>query len=265
MNCERIEVSVIVPFHDDIRLLRRAVESIVKQKNVTNCGIIEIVVSSDSEEYSTEQITIHLENLIEDGFDLKVCKNIYPPGPGSNRNNAIEKANGQYIAFLDADDEWLEDKLMLQLSYLRTGYNFSCTGYTFRECNIHMTPPRTIATGRSLFFSFRPIGTSTVMISRDLLNYNRFPDLWLCQDLIMWARLLDQKDSKFKSVKKPLCIYSMSSGRTSFISKRTTLKAYYIAARSHGIDPLSSIMALAIYTLRGIYNKHILKRIKLIN
>ena len=107
------EVSVIVPFHNDIKLLRRAVRSIVKQKNISDDIFIEVVVSSDSKEYSTKEITIHLEDLIENKFNLMVSKNNYPPGPGSNRNNAIEKASGKYIAFLDSDDEWHEDKLMI--------------------------------------------------------------------------------------------------------------------------------------------------------
>ena len=77
----------------------------------------------------------------------------------------------------------------------------------------------------------------------------------------MWAKLLDLKNCKFKSVKKPLCLYSISSGRTSLASKRETLGAYYIAARKHGINPFSSFLALTVYVLRGIYNKHILKQV----
>lgn len=52
-------------------------------------------------------------------------------GAGAARNNSIEKANGRYIAFLDSDDMWHEDKLMKQVDFMLTGhYGLTYTAYS---------------------------------------------------------------------------------------------------------------------------------------
>jgi len=51
--------------------------------------------------------------------DLVVVEDTESRGPSWARNQGIERANTRYIAFLDADDEWLDDKLSRQLTEMR--------------------------------------------------------------------------------------------------------------------------------------------------
>ena len=51
-------------------------------------------------------------------------------GAAITRNNALRRAKGRWIAFLDSDDLWSEDKLEKQLRFMvKNGYHFSYTGY----------------------------------------------------------------------------------------------------------------------------------------
>jgi len=95
--------SVVVPVHNKRPHLERCISSILRQ-DFSNFEIL--IVDDISSDGSAEII---------DGFlDVRVRKfKRVVPGPGgyAARNLAIENSHGQWIAFLDADDEWLPNHL----------------------------------------------------------------------------------------------------------------------------------------------------------
>jgi glycosyltransferase involved in cell wall biosynthesis len=96
-------VSVLIPTYDDGRLLEEALQSVASQ-TYTNVEVI-VVDGSDSRRVKT---------LVA---PLAWAEYHYqePRGPGAARNLALEHADGDYIALLDADDRWLPQKLETQL------------------------------------------------------------------------------------------------------------------------------------------------------
>ena len=51
-------------------------------------------------------------------------------GAAITRTKAMELANGKYMAFLDSDDLWYEEKLEKQLKFMKSNaFNFTCTAY----------------------------------------------------------------------------------------------------------------------------------------
>ena len=62
----------------------------------------------------------------------KRLKNAVNSGAAVSRNNAIEVANGRWIAFLDSDDLWNANKLSKQLAFMyEKKYVFFFTHYYF--------------------------------------------------------------------------------------------------------------------------------------
>ena len=56
---------------------------------------------------------------------------------GANaRNTGINKSRGKYITFLDDDDEFLKDRLEKIIKKLEEGYDFVCTGYSYKKNNV---------------------------------------------------------------------------------------------------------------------------------
>jgi glycosyltransferase involved in cell wall biosynthesis len=123
------KVSVIIPSYNRFDSLLVAVESVFAQtyKN------IEILIINDgstdirykSHNFPKHVSTIHLEEN---------QKKIHGFGPGSIRNFGTELAKGKYLAFLDDDDIWLNQKLELQIKALEEShFKFSSTEGFFGE------------------------------------------------------------------------------------------------------------------------------------
>jgi GT2 family glycosyltransferase len=102
-----LSVSVIIPTYNRRHVLVRALKSVINQ----NCPAKEIIVIDDGSSDGTE-------HMIQQQFpQVRYC---YQPNQGVShaRNAGIKLATGDWIAFLDSDDEWLPDKLSRQSTAL---------------------------------------------------------------------------------------------------------------------------------------------------
>jgi glycosyltransferase involved in cell wall biosynthesis len=104
-----MKVSVILPTHNRPDLLNRAIDSVIDQ----TYDNIELLIVDDSSETDTESI-------VEEYNDRRIryFEHEQNQGPAAARNTGIEQATGDYIAFLDDDDEWRHSKLEKQVPLL---------------------------------------------------------------------------------------------------------------------------------------------------
>jgi len=94
-------VSVIIPTYNREKLISKAINSVIKQ----NYSDWEIIIVDDRSTDHTKEL---IEEFIRSDSRIKYYINQRNKGPGGARNYGIEQASGEYIAFLDSDDEWLE-------------------------------------------------------------------------------------------------------------------------------------------------------------
>ena len=97
-------VSVILPVHNGERLFPQAVESVLKQAHRP----IEIIIIDDGSTDGTAQVAAGLADQVRYLFQLNA-------GPAAARNLGIRESNGEFIAFIDADDLWPAGKLAAQM------------------------------------------------------------------------------------------------------------------------------------------------------
>lgn len=102
-------VSIIIPAFNRERYLAQTIESVLSQ---TYRPIETIVVDDGSTDKTAE---------VAEGFSDKV-RCFYQPnsGCGAARNAGVLKARGSFLAFLDSDDLWMEDKLSRQMAVLQS-------------------------------------------------------------------------------------------------------------------------------------------------
>jgi glycosyltransferase involved in cell wall biosynthesis len=103
-------VSVIIPTYNRADLIGRAVKSVFMQTYAN----LEIIVVDDASSDNTAKVV----NSISDGR-LKFIRHDVNKGPAASRNTGLRNSHGDYITFLDSDDEWLPQKIALQLDVFK--------------------------------------------------------------------------------------------------------------------------------------------------
>lgn len=161
----QLDVSVIIPCFNAHETLERCIESVARQ----TCYPCEIVIVDDGSDVPIGDLIEKLRSFID--VPIKFLSQPNSGAPAA-RNAAIEVASGKYLAFLDADDIWLPDKLKIQYALMeKHNLLLSGHGYAFNDVD---SVSKTILTAvksrhiRRLSFVYgNPLFTPTVMVRRD--------------------------------------------------------------------------------------------------
>ena len=103
------KVSVVIPTHNRANLVGRAIQSVLDQ----TYRDFELIVVDDASTDGTEEVTKALNDN-----RIRYIHHMMNRGASGARNTGIENANGEYIAFLNDDDEWLPEYLDQMISFL---------------------------------------------------------------------------------------------------------------------------------------------------
>ena len=112
MPPEFADVSVIIPAYRAAATIGRALESVAHQTSKPR----EAIVVVDGSDDGTYEAALGLAGDMK-GVETKVYRQDHQ-GAGAARNKAVMEASCHYVAFLDADDEWLPEKLERSLEHL---------------------------------------------------------------------------------------------------------------------------------------------------
>lgn len=148
-------VSVVIPVRNGARYLSEAIESVLRQEG--HSGLEVIVVDNGSTDRSRE---------IAESFETPVRLIVEAePGAARARNSGVAAAQGEFLAFLDADDLWQPGKIERQLAALRAREDLDMV---FTHGENFLSPELTEAQGRSVKFleGIQPLITSSAMLAR---------------------------------------------------------------------------------------------------
>jgi glycosyltransferase involved in cell wall biosynthesis len=181
------KVSVIIPVFNRYRELERAVESVVSQ----TMPDLEIILVDDG---SSPSITSNC-NLDDPRITLIRFDTCH--GVSFARNRGIEKSTAPLIALLDSDDEWVNNKLEMQLNYIseNTGTRVVHTEETWIRNGKRVNQKhRHRKEGGDIFnrsLELCLMSPSSILLSRDIFDsYGQFDEsLVVCEDYDMWLRI----------------------------------------------------------------------------
>ena len=106
-------VSIVIPHFNRAETMTRCLNSVLTQSYQNyEC----LVIDDGSKEEELQFLKRIIETLNDRRFRLIL--HAHNKGGGAARNTGIENAEGEFIAFLDSDDEWRSDKLSKQLSFM---------------------------------------------------------------------------------------------------------------------------------------------------
>lgn len=190
-----MQISVIIPTYNRAEVLVRALDSVLAQSRPAD----EIIVVDDGS-------TDHTEKVMQDYPEARYLQqdNL---GVSAARNLGIAVANGDWLAFLDSDDEWLPHKLEKQCELVAANPDFKLVhteeiwirnGKRVNQMDKHEKA------GGDIFQRCLPlcaISPSSVMIHRSLFDeLGKFDEtLPACEDYDLWLRICAQEQVLYES------------------------------------------------------------------
>ena len=176
-----IKVSVIIPFYNRGYIVNECLNQVLKQ----TLREIEIICVDDG---SLDNTSEALNTLQKKDNRIKVISKMNG-GAGSARNEGLKVALGEYIAFLDSDDNWVNDKVLEQLYNISVKNDASlCKAKLFVKRTDEIKLMEETVASEVGFKDFRNIKSGyyfySYLYKRELLERNKilFPDLYIYED-----------------------------------------------------------------------------------
>ncbi|MGN0282432.1 MAG: glycosyltransferase family 2 protein [Prevotella sp.] len=220
-------VSIITPTWACAPFISETINSVLSQtyKNW------ELLIQDDCSTDNTKEV---VEEFIAENPEIrskiKYECNQKNSGAAITRNNALRRAKGRWIAFLDADDLWMPEKLEKQLRFMaENGYDFSYTRYEEinnegQKTGVVISGPKHVT--KLGMYSFCWPGCLTVMYNRERYGLLQIADIKKNNDYAMWLKVCGKLDCHLLDE----CLAKYRRGRIGSISTHgytTMIKWHY--------------------------------------
>lgn len=225
------KISAVVPSYNREKTIKRCIDSIINQ----TYHVFEIIVVDDGSSDNTVSI---IEKEYSDRVTIIEQNH---KGAQAARNAGIRKAKGDYIAFLDSDDEWLPDKLELQVRELKKNENAVICGNGYIQTDwkneiplvYHSHDVKHFRKGNRKIFRMRGVSgqayhailkNSFCMFQAILTSRNNLFEIGLLDENVPSYQEWDTgirlaQKFEFIFIRKPLFVYYLHDGDT--ISKNS--------------------------------------------
>lgn len=160
-------VSVIIPNYNSEKFIAETIESVLAQTYEN----FELLVIDDC---SSDGSAAILEEYAKKDSRIRLFRNERNRGAAYTRNVGLREARGKWIAFLDSDDVWLEEKLEKQVAFMQeNGYAFTYTYYSrmdedSQDLNEVITGPKVIK--KRKMYRYNYLGCLTVMYDSEVMG-----------------------------------------------------------------------------------------------
>ena len=239
-------VSIITPCFNSEKFISQSIQSVIDQTH-TNWEMIIV------DDYSNDKTVVIIEKFLKIDDRIQLFKLDKNSGAGVARNFAIQKSNGNFIAFLDADDLWKPEKLQKQLDFMKLHdlpftFSFYETIDEYRNLlNETLTTPLKISYNQLYYCNW--IGNLTAIYSVDFFGKIEISSIKKRQDWLLWLQVLKQiktaipvpeslafyrvredsiSASKLKLLKYNFNVYRKFSNRNTILSTLDMIRFLYV-------------------------------------
>jgi len=241
-----------MPLYNAEAFVAEAIESVLAQSH-RDWELI--VVDDASTDNSCAVVTGYAE------VDQRVRLICLPDNAGAAaaRNRGTEEAAGRFIAFLDADDTWLDDKLRAQVQLMvSNNVHLSYTNYAAideagNRTGLVFEAPAEMTYSRLLMTNY--IGCSTAMYDVEFCGKRKFPNLRRRQDYGLWLSILKLPGVRARSTGEIQVLYRIRKNSISSNKLRAARYNWILYREVEGLGFFQSAFYLASYMIIGLVRR----------
>ncbi|WP_367237612.1 glycosyltransferase family 2 protein [Pseudomonas sp. Rh2] len=246
-----VEVSVVMPLYNAAPYFRNSVESVLRQ-TYKNWELI--VVDDCSTDGSGEEAL----ELSKRDPRIHYLRNAVNSGVAFSRNVALERAVGRFVAFLDSDDEWLEDKLERQLDFAvrKSSAITYCSYFRVSEAGneLGVVRPKKRVFYKDMLFR-NHIGNLTAMYDRARLPSLRFKSVGH-EDYLFWVEAIAEVGfAELVPSEAPLARYLVRRASLSGNKLKAAKWQWLNYRKNIGLGYLQSMFYFCCYALGSVLRK----------
>jgi glycosyltransferase involved in cell wall biosynthesis len=249
-------ISVVIPTYNRALDLKRALVSLTNQ----NYKKFEVLICDDG---STDN-TFEIANEFKSKLNINYKKIQNSGKPAIPRNLGIANAKGKYIAFLDSDDWWHENKLQLAFEYLENGADLVYSDFfsvkSLKKFDCIKVRRLSDNVTKDLLMNGNPICTSSVIVRKSILDvvglFNEDTDFIAWEDFDLWLRI-SKHTNKLIHIPETLIYYWEGGGNISTNIRKIftwqAIRRYYIKNAEYSCPWIYKSLGNSLFKLKKYY------------
>ena len=240
-------VSIVMPAYNSEKYISDSINSVIKQTYTD----WELIIIDDCSKDNTLSIVKEFQATYN---NIRIYRNDENSGVSKTRNKGIYEAQGEWIAFLDSDDMWEENKLAIQMKYAqKNNANFMFTGVSYIDENGSyykgiFEVPEKVAYKKLLKQNI--ISCSSVLVKKSYFTDIKMENDNIHEDFCVWLKILRLEPFAY-GINQPLLIYRISRNSKSG-NKIKSLKMAYKTYRYLGINPVKACYFMLFYIAKNL-------------
>ena len=241
-------VSIITPSYNSEKFIKDCVDSVLSQ-TFQNW---EMIIVDDCSNDNSKDIISVLSAKDERIKSIFLEENV---GSAEARNIAIRQAKGKYIAFLDSDDIWNEDKLENQISFMNEkDIAFSFTSYQPISEDGKTKYSVIISPKKMSYHSYLKntiIGCLTVIIDKEKTGDFQMPDIRSSHDMALWLLIMKRGFSAY-GLDENLAYYRIVSTSNTSKKWKAAKEVWDVYRKVENLDIIYSTYCFIGYAFNAI-------------
>jgi len=215
-------VSIIMPSWNTDKFIGESIQCVIDQTYQN----WELLIVDDCSTDKTDEVVASFKD-----DRIKYFKNEKNSGAANTRNRAMREAKGEWIAFLDADDLWMPEKLEKQVHFMKSnGYVLSYTEYEKideedKKLGIYVTGPEVV--NKRKMYNYDYIGQLTMMYSAKHFGLIQIKDIKKNNDYAIRLQLYKKQGTEAHLLKENLALYRVRKVSISHDKFKRKFKSHY--------------------------------------
>jgi teichuronic acid biosynthesis glycosyltransferase TuaG len=244
-------VSIITPTYNAANYIRDTIFSVQLQTHRN----WEMIIVDDCSTDDTQSI---VAEIAKNDNRVRLISLANNGGSAVARNKGLDCSTGDFLAFLDADDLWLPEKLQKQLDFMKlTNSVFCFTAYELIDTKGNLLDKVIDTHGppsvdyMDMLKKRATLGCSTVMLDWNQLSKYRMPLIRTGQDYGLWLRILKGGNNAY-CLQEILTQYRIVPGSISRNKFKKSLRQWQIYREIENLPFLQSFWFFLHYAFRAI-------------